>query len=318
MDTRPQETLGLIMVNDVVQVGMKCGWQGIDHINDNGIDGLILDRIGGVDTGSVYYVQVKCGHGYVLDVKKRPNHLCINLSSGYINAHRPRWNRLQGPVILVYVDPDSRKAWWTDLKSDSSYCPNENKSIVIIPRHQRFGSHSIGQLRRMRGFYDLDRKLDVIQLTKDDLVLGPIRKSQKEVSREFYKMWADYVPSERMNPSLGEITISRVGWRHITRRGRGYDNIVQSWTLLGAAKRILLENSKPYQLYRPKIVVQNGVRALHDCVSLRSRVIFPNRQETVVQVVVKRNQEIDQTHGKIRIRNWFYSVHEPRKGKKMQ
>ncbi|MDP2816470.1 MAG: DUF4365 domain-containing protein [Rectinemataceae bacterium] len=236
-----------------------------------------------------------------------------------MDAHRSRWNLLQGPAIMVYVDFATKKAWWVDLKANASYCPDENKSIILIPRRQRFGMHTVGELRKMRGFYDLDRKLDIIELNRDDLILGSFSTPLKKAANEYYRLWATAKLGETKNPSLGNIKVSRVGWRHITRRGRGLENIIQSWNLLGAARRIICENAKPYQIRKLDVPLENGDRIiLHDYVSLRSRIIFPNRQEAVVQVVIKRRQIIDQTSGDINVDNWFYSVHEPRKGKKAQ
>jgi hypothetical protein len=315
-DTRPQEARGLAVVQDIVQAGMQCGWQEFDHINDNGIDGLIIDRSNGVDTGTAYHVQVKCGEGYLQQTKKRPDQIEVKLGANHIETHLPRWRRLQGPVILVYVDFHSRKAWWTSLKDEASYCPEENRGIVLIDKQNRFGDHSIGHLRKLRGFYDLDRRLDVITLTKQDLVLGPFSKNVKSLARARYRQWASMSAEHRTNSRLGEILVSRVGWRHITRRGRGAENILQSWSLLGAAQRIILENEKPYQLRMPDLVQFQGVQRKHDYVSLRSRCIFPNRQETVVQVVVKRLETLNLESGAAETRSWFYSVHEPRKGKR--
>ena len=146
-DTRLQEARGLNVVADTVQIGMACGWQPVDQINDNGIDGLIFDRIRGVDTGTIYHVQVKCGNDWARQVQQRPKALTLRLGERYIERHRPRWNAVQGPVILVYVDFLSKKAWWCNLKSESAYCPSENRGAVLLPRSQRFGAHSIGHLR---------------------------------------------------------------------------------------------------------------------------------------------------------------------------
>ncbi|MCH8961835.1 MAG: DUF4365 domain-containing protein, partial [Bacteroidetes bacterium] len=250
-DTRPQQARGIAEVSDIVQARMRCGWQDIDQVNDNGIDGIIIDRVDGNDTGSLYYVQVKCGNSYINSSNRRPAHLGIKLGREYIETHRPRWNALQGPAVLVYVDFHTRKAWWTDLKAASSYCPEQNRGIILIPKHQRFGVHSIGHLRKLRGYFDIDRNLDVIHLQQKDLLTNSLSKSLKVCARDFYKEWSSSPIQERNNPMLGEISVSRVGWRHITRRGRGADNIIQSWLLLGAAKRIILSNDKPYQIRRP-------------------------------------------------------------------
>lgn len=313
-DTRIPEGFGVYEVAKIVQGHMGCGWQEFDARNDDSVDGVIIDRKDGQDTGDLYFSQVKCGRSYLSNAKKRPNHLGINLGEEHINRHRPRWMAKPGPMILIYVDNETDKAWWTDLKSPDSYCPEQNKQIVLIPREQRFGVHSIGHLRRLRSHVDLDRELDTLALHREDLVWRSFSKTEKEQARQFYREWAQSSIGERTNPGIGEILVSRVGWRHVTRSGRGADNITQSWRLLGAAKKIILTNSKLYQLSRPQIEIKNGIRTQHDHLSLRSRVTFPNRHESVVQVVIKRLIEIDERSGETKNRNWFYSVHEPRRG----
>lgn len=301
---------------DIVQARMRCGWQPISPENDNGVDGLIIDRKRGVDSGDLYFVQVKCGDSYRSDAKKRPNHIGVALGEQYLVAHRPRWNRLQGPVVLVYVDFKTKQAWWTDLKSEDSYCPHENKGLVVMPRNQRFGCHSLGSLRRLRNFSDIDRAYPVLRLTKTDLVLGAYSSTLKHAARQFYKAWAICSTAERENARLGEVEVSRVGWRHISHYSRGPDNICQSWGLLGAAKRIILCNEAPISIRPAKVTGDASTKTVDALVALRNRVIFPNRQEAVVQVVVKRKQSITTSTGAVQTQNWFYSVHELRRGVK--
>lgn len=294
---------------------MACGWQELDHINDDGIDGLILDRKRERHTGTIYHVQVKCGEGWAKRVKKRPGFLTLNLGPKYIKDHRPRWNALQGPVILVYVDFHSRKAWWCDLKSESSYCPAEAQGAVLLPCAQRFGHHSLGHLRSLRGFSDLDRSLVKIELGRRDLVLPSFSRTLKSQAWEFYRAWASEDQAGRSNPKLKEVQVSRVGWRHITRRGRGLINITQSLMLLGAARRIIMENDAPYQIAHPRTRDTSQAITMSDHLSLRSKVLFPNRQQAVVQVILLRKQSVEHRTGAIDSKLWFYSVHEPRRGK---
>ena len=74
-DTRPQNARGIATVTDIVQGSMRIGWQEISQINDNGIDGIIIDRKRGIDTGDFFYVQVKCGNGYRIETEKRKKNI---------------------------------------------------------------------------------------------------------------------------------------------------------------------------------------------------------------------------------------------------
>jgi hypothetical protein len=63
-DNRVVAARGVATVMDIVQAQMKCGWQPTDAPNDNAVDGLIFDRRHGVVTGTLFFVQVKCGSSY--------------------------------------------------------------------------------------------------------------------------------------------------------------------------------------------------------------------------------------------------------------
>jgi hypothetical protein len=170
----------------------------------------------------------------------------------------------------------------------------------------------------MRDLHELGRQLPVIKLHKSDLVFSSFAHSSIKAAKDFYTAWTKTDQTTRTSPCLGEIVVSRVGWRHITKRGRGLASIIQSFSLLGAAKQIIRKIDKPYQLRPPKVFIRSGIRHHYSFISVRSRVVFPNRQEAVVQVVVKRKQTINETNGHVDVTNWFYSVYEPRRGLKMQ
>jgi len=97
-DTRPQDATGMNRVGTIVQGRGEHGWQPFDHINDNGVDGIIIKRKKGIDTGEIIYVQVKCGSGggYYKATKTRPMHFGVNVGEEYISSHRPRWNFCTG------------------------------------------------------------------------------------------------------------------------------------------------------------------------------------------------------------------------------
>lgn len=62
------------------------------------------DKYSSLPIRGLVFIQVKGGESYAGSSKKRPDHIEINLTDDYIKKHRPRWNSLQGPAILVYVD----------------------------------------------------------------------------------------------------------------------------------------------------------------------------------------------------------------------
>jgi hypothetical protein len=266
-------------------------------------------------SGEVAFAQVKGGRGYRMDADVRPNDIGINLGREYIDGHRPRWSRLAGPVILVWVDTESsgKEAWWTDLNDDASYCA-ANKSLVLLRKEQRFGEHSKGEIARMWGSLVVDADSPRIRLDRRDVSIGNLREPVKTGARRFYQGWARAPASERTHASLGEIAVSRVGWRHVTRRGRRQERILQSLLLLPAARAMVAQVPKYALLRRSgEETTITGDREVRDYLSLRAVVEFPQRHESLVQVVLLRVRTLG-AQGLVRQRIWFYSVYELRRG----
>lgn len=317
-DTRPQERAGVNEVRRIVETLWNCGWEDILPPNDNGIDGIIIMRRGGTETGEIAFVQVKCGTGYKVETKNRPDHIGALLTKDYIDTHRPRWNILPGPVVLIYVDPTTSKksplptSWWMNLKRPEAYC-EANKNIVLMPKAQRFSQHTKGDFFKLFGQRPNDRNLPLISLGRDDVDYFDISKTAKFSAWNFYKIWKALPDSEKTVNGLGPVIVSRVGWRHITRQGRNRERIVQSFHLLGAAKQIIKQVNDYERISSVKRVEDiPGEIKLFDFVGMRARVQFPHRDESIVQVVLQRMRNIDQYNG-VMTRVWFYSVYEKRR-----
>ncbi len=306
-------TTGILVAHDIVNRCWKSDWQKIDQENDDAIDGIIHVRKDGELTGEVIYAQVKSGDGYKLITKNRPNYIGINVGNNYLDSHRSRWNRLRGAVILIFVD-NNKEAYWTNLKDNNSYTA-ENNSIILIPNKQRFGAHSKGHFRKIGDFFPQDRELLTVRLERSDLSYLKIDKPLKETARNFYKDWCNSDTIERTNPSLGVVTVNRTGWRHISRSERGFDKIFQSWQLLSAAKKIIQTVDRAYQIKKQETISEGETEYIvKDFISLRAKVVFPNRHESVVQVILRRKKIVNILTNTIQQQVWFYSVYEPRRG----
>jgi hypothetical protein len=314
-DTRPQDGTGMSVTFLITQGRAKHGWQTLDPLNDNGVDGLIIMRKTQgqkrLDTGEIIFTQVKCGskNGYYTEAKKRPKHFGVNVGEGYISSHRPKWDKLFGPAILVYVDYKTEKAWWTDLKDENSFIP-ENKSLIIVPKHQRFGIHSFGEFKRLKGYLHTNPEIQRIELDRSDINIFSPSKTLKQSAKTYYRNWADSKTCK--HPDLGNIIISREGWRHICRKGRKTERIVQSWSLLGVAKRMISEVKNVYQLRVETTPPDaNGSYVQVDYISLRAQVIFPQRHSSIVQVILKRKRQLNSTNNVLQSEIRFHSVYEP-------
>lgn len=320
---KQKEIIGLIAVQQAVVAEWNCDWQPYDHSNDEGIDGIILMRRGqspSKATGGVVFVQVKCGgDGYRKDQKQHPDHIGISLGGEYIDEHRPRWDVVPGPAVLIFVDDTvdhkNPPCWWVDLKSDESYSIT-NKGLVLIPKNQKLGSHAKGTFHKLCGSGPTDRKLPTVSISRE--LDFPIVLSKNESLRndawEYYKQWRN--SNERTNPTMGEILVNRTGWKHITRLGRRPERIIQSWMLLPAAKQIL-QNVSEVEFLRlgSKQELEDGAIKLTDFLGLRANVKFTYRHESIVQVVLKRVRVVNSAHERHeREKVWFYSVYELRRG----
>ncbi|HCS53908.1 MAG TPA: hypothetical protein DIW81_20360 [Planctomycetaceae bacterium] len=308
-------------------------WQEFDARNDDGIDGIVMLRKKQLDKKKtktngpphykshpirgVLFVQVKGGESYAGESKKRPDHIEIKLVEEYIQSHRPRWNALAGPAILVYVDTVNLKqnldAWWTDLKDDANYT-TDNKQIVLVAKSNKFGPHSKGHMRELIGpATQYDEQLPVVIATKEDSSYVHLKQPLKDSARRFYRGWSASPTTERSNPMLGEVLITRVGWRHITRSGRRQERIIQSMQLLGVAKRIIKEVGSIGWLGRMEDrPLKNGTTQRRELLGIRAKVKFPFRHESVIQVILERKRIYGQNLISEKI--WFYSVYEARRG----
>jgi hypothetical protein len=207
-------------------------------------------------------------------------------------------------------------AWWVNLRDDAAYSPT-NTGVILLPKTQRFAHHTKGDFHRLCGAGAWDRRLESFSLTRDDTLVPKLGKTEslRNDAWEFYKAWrAD--ANACQNPALGSILVNRIGWKHMTRRGRLSERIVQSWTLLGAAKKIVVNSSNVFNLGHAKTTTfPDGNSLTEDYLGLRAVVSFPHRHHSVVQVVLKRSRLLCPASPRDeREKIWFYSVYELRRG----
>ncbi|MEQ8270947.1 DUF4365 domain-containing protein [Algiphilus sp.] len=324
MSNRTKERIGINTVQTIVENVWESGWQEYAAHNDDAIDGVILLRKGSKkprDTGGIVFVQVKCGgNGYRQDQAQHPNHIGVALGKHYIDAHRPRWRRTPGPAVLVFVDDTIEKvnppAWWVDLNSKNVVSPT-NEGMLLIPKNQKFSHHSKGDFHRLCGPRNHDRQLERITLERQGCLIPHLGRNEsiRKDAWDFFKAWREDADA-RTSPVLGRLLVNRVGWKHMTRPGRRAERIVQSWMLLGAAKEMVRQCKRVYQLGRAKqTIFYDGNIHTQDYLGLRALVSFPYRHESVVQVILKRSRLLSPSGcSEEREKIWFYSVYELRRG----
>lgn len=314
-DTRPQEAIGMATTLATVQGRANHGWQPYDAANDNGVDGLIIIRKKDIDTGQLVFAQVKCGSpgGYYKEAQIRPNKFGVNVGQAYIETHRTRWNSVPGPMIMIYVDYETQKAWWTDLKNDDSYIA-ENRSLVLFDKRQVFERHSFGNFRKLKGYIFINPNYEelVIPNHATDYLHLNSNTSLKNQAKEYYQNWSNELVPQRTHASLGEITISRSGWRHLIRSGRRQNRIFNSLQLLGVAKEIILNTKSVFQVKVDKnLILGDGAHYLEDYLGIRAKCKFENRHSSVVHVSLKRKRWVNDGTNTFEQKVWFHSVYEP-------
>ena len=320
-----KEAVGIRVVATFVREPWACGWQEYEARNDNGVDGVVIMRKGQRETGGLVFVQVKCGgNGYRQDQQQHPDKVGVSLGSGYLRKHKNRWKSVNGPCVIVFVDDAvDRKnppAWWADLKSEDTYSKT-NSGLLLIPKGQRFGSHTKGDFHRLCGSGPIDKTLPVITAERADLIIPAANQTMQQAARGFYKQWSiDAYASLTGNPCIGPVLVNRVGWRHITGQSRLRERQFQSLTLLGIAKRMVNELDDVEMLGRASVeALSGGDRKITDHLGLRTNVIFPHRHQAVIQVVFRRERVISTSaSAPPQQKVWFLSVYELRRGVKQE
>lgn len=183
--------------------------------------------------------------------------------------------------------------------------------MIFIPKSQRFGLHTVGDMCKLCGKRLLDWNLQPIKLKRKDISLFNLKDQIKFQAREFYTKWATSEVSERTNPELGEIIINRVGWKHMTRSNRKTERIIQSFLLLGVAKRMIKEVQVSERFAHPEFKMDGDTGVFLDYVGLRAFASFPHRYESAIVVVLKRQVKKNLQSGQELSRTiWFYSIYE--------
>lgn len=282
---------GLVLADE-----FKARWQQVDSQNDDGIDGLIfLEDSKENLNGKVIFAQVKrYDKGDIIE--KNRSKIKISVGIDQISRRRIAWSRVAGASIIIWVDPNTGFAYWADLMDEASY----DGASIIVDLKQRFDYRARRALSRLSGEIGSHMTLPVVICDRADNPFVQLNGAIRTQAKDFYRSIESI---EAANKDLGNVMFTGVGWQHITRPGRPKGRILQSFLLLGAARKIVGQvptYSITRQLTHPEATLY----------SLRARVIFPHRDAAVVEVNL-----LQKTASDINIPNpvWFYSVYETRR-----
>ncbi len=305
---------GLRVARQIVEEHWACKWNIVEQINDNGFDAFAYFQRKGKISGNIIFVQVKSGRGYLKEFKEKyQGYFGINLGKDYIESHKPRWLKAPGPAILIYVDPttdkNTPKAWWIDLKSSGIYA-NDNSNILLIPLEQYFNGKAKSSVKR------LDRlpfaSVENPHLNIDSRFFNHLRLNAP-IKRESKKYYRELSTSTIRSPVLGNVVFSRVGWRHISRSKREISRIINSMSLLPAAKACIEKSRKIDFLGRASKRTVGEWEKVKDFIGIRTIVEFPFRDSALIQVILLRVRMLHIKDGSTQTKIWFYSVYEKRR-----
>ncbi len=314
------EEQGLLRVQSIIN-SLGCGWQGIEQKNDKGLDGIIIIRKTHYDTGNLIFVQVKTGSGYRYNYKEEKDYFGVNLNKDELVRWKKYWKIQPIPVILLFVDPEDKdnhqnpKVWWENLKDENVYSET-NSGQIQINKNNKFGLHSKGDLFKLCGRRVLEQSFYGLKATKELINIYTLSLPIRTQARLFYKEW-----QKEFVDKGSKVIVNRVGWRHITRRGRTIQRVFISLQLLGIAKKLLelYDNEEIKSIFLRPIEEKSDedfIRTL-SFYGIRSRVSFDSRSDAIVQVILKKSVVINKKNGDRIEKEWFYSVHELRRGHKL-
>lgn len=220
--------------------------------------------------------------------------------------------------IAVSEDP---VAYWTDLKRPESFQSNK----VLFRLKNRFDAGAKSSFFNLCWRWAEFRKLPVIQI--NDSVKAFDGEKQPDymgstpmrvVARNYFK---DLKKASKAGTALLQAEITWRGWEHITRRERPVRTKQQSIQLLPAVARILLTNSgvtpvtaRPVSPM-PPTARRNGQELHRGYDTLTARVVFYERHEAVIRVILERTKLFEKGVF-MRETVIFYSVYEVARRKK--
>jgi len=338
VDTNRQGQEGVAWISWIVEGLWGCGVEVISASNDDGVDVIILlKRRPGLasyagPTGDLLFAQIKTG--YVDGVPDKD--YSIPFDADKLNSWRSKWAAYPGPAVMINVIPrrlirakakadaaaglpfaanEDPIAYWTDLKRPESFQPNK----VLFRFKNRFDSGAKSSFFNLCWRWAEFRKLPVIQINDPEKAFIGEKQPDymgstpmRAVARNYFK---DLKRASEADKALLQATITWRGWEHITRLERPARTKQQSIQLLPAVARILLMNSgvKPVTARpvtpMPPMTPWNGQELHRGFDTLTARVVFYERHEAVVRVILERTKLFE--HSKfVRETVIFYSVYE--------
>lgn len=294
-------------VSEVVREHFKGEFIEFPHRIDNGFDGVIVWKENG-NIIDVIYVQCKGGDSY-FPKKLSETFRIQNITRNKLKQYKSVWDSVIGPAIMV-VTNSNKKAWWIDLKSQESY--DSNGEELYCKEKNYFNSSAKVKIRNLITM-NLD-KYGIPDLIIKNKNLQKFLKDQplKKISKDYYNDLSKISLSSNCSELHNKVEFTRIGWRHITRKKRDKERVIQSLILLPLVKEII-ENTAIFETIDAKYFkdTKTNNKVILDKLVIKAQCIFNYRFPAIIKVVLLRKREITKTGLQERI--WFYSIYEARR-----
>jgi hypothetical protein len=291
VDTNRQGQEGVAWVRWIVEGLWGCGLEIISANNDDGVDAIILlKRRRGISaysgpTGDLIFAQIKTGYRNKVPTKD----YALTFDPDSMARWRSRWAAYPGPAVMINVIPKrltkgEPKAFWTDLKKFSP----ANPQTVQFSFEKKFDGGAKSNFYNLCWRWAEFRQLPLIQANESlDLLDG--KKSLREVARDYYKKIKEEAKGD---PGLFQAAFTWQGWDHITRTCRPTLTKQQSLQLLPIVAAMLRKKTglESNAVTGWKNLPQDGQTKLQRYEALTTRVLFYERHEAVVRVIIQRTQ----------------------------
>ncbi|MFJ1311316.1 DUF4365 domain-containing protein [Agrobacterium sp. P15N1-A] len=296
MATYSSQRRGQLGVNQVEKVVLEMGWrwQQLDAANDDGVDGLIFVESGGIPTGQIIYVQVKC-HDSRTDTKGR---ICVSFRKAGLARNYEQWRRVVGAAILVHVSPTPPYAThWVNLLEPGAV---KGSQVFVDPKCS-FGQSSARRLAILCG--NIHRDLLKARVDTETADFDYLKKGTTDLqnnAKAFYRQLRADPP--RLGGSGPLVNFSSEGWRHITRQSRARLTQLQSMLVLGGTRRVI--EATPETALEVSDEFDGG-----RLVIARVALTFPFRQTCMVKLILRRRGTVGNYYYS------FWSIYESRRGR---
>ncbi|WP_225032325.1 DUF4365 domain-containing protein [Paraburkholderia sp. XV] len=306
MQTQRTGQIGINVVERVVLHEWNGRWQQLESQHDDGVDGLIFLESNGIPTGQIVFVQVKC-------TKKNPGvggKTSVPIAAEKLKMNIERWRRVVGAAIMVHVHAKTLEATWVDLRAPGVL----TKAQAAVPSNQLFDASARKKIASLCGtlYRDMLMRRIVAKATDFSYLTERVSIPSKLNPQEIHIQQAArryYTSVLSLGVGLADggpvVQFSRDGWRHITRPKRKRLVVLQSFQLLGVAKRVI-STTKEEDLKEIRPAKGKPVELVYAI----AVVSFSFRQTAVVKVILRKHA------GNGGLAQYsFYTVYEPRRRK---